>query len=141
MNILKTTILILLLAILLAWTPGCKKNNDKALAEAQMIEDANKAAAEMEWQAFKAEQETKIAANDLIIADYKTRMTNSKGKLMAAYDKKVEELELKNQEMKTKLAGYTHEGKEAWEMFKTEFNRDISELGEALKGFGVDSKK
>jgi chaperonin cofactor prefoldin len=129
-----------MVAILLAWTLGCKKNNDKELAEAQLIE-ANKAAAEMEWQTFKAEQEAKIAANELIVADYKAKMTNSKGKLLAAYDKKVEELELKNKELKTKLDNYTDEGKDSWEKFKSEFNRDISELGEALKNFGVDNKK
>ncbi|MCB5264795.1 MAG: hypothetical protein LHW41_00955 [Candidatus Cloacimonetes bacterium] len=140
MNIVKTSILILMVAILLAWTLGCKKNNDKELAEAQLIE-ANKAAAEMEWQTFKAEQEAKIAANELIVADYKAKMTNSKGKLLAAYDKKVEELELKNKELKTKLDNYTDEGKDSWEKFKSEFNRDISELGEALKNFGVDNKK
>ncbi|MDD2422985.1 MAG: hypothetical protein PHT37_00320 [Candidatus Cloacimonetes bacterium] len=140
MNIVKTSILILMVAILLAWTPGCKKNNDKELAEAQLIE-ANKAAAEMEWQTFKAEQEAKIAANELIVADYKAKMTNSKGKLLAAYDKKVEELESKNKELKAKLDGYKDEGKDSWEKFKSEFNRDISELGEALKNFGVDNKK
>ena len=140
MNIVKTSILILLLAVLLAWTPGCKKNNDKALAEAQLIE-ANKAIAEMEWQTFKTEQEARIAANDLIIADYKARMTNSRGNLLAAYDKKVEELEFKNKEMKTKLDNYTDEGKDSWEKFKSEFNRDISELGEALKNFGVHNNK
>ena len=140
MNIVKTSILVLLLAVLLAWTPGCKKNNDKALAEAQLIE-ANKAIAEMEWQTFKTEQEARIAANDLIIADYKARMTNSRGNLLAAYDKKVEELEFKNKEMKTKLDNYTDEGKDSWEKFKSEFNRDISELGEALKNFGVHNNK
>ena len=140
MNIVKTSILILMVAVLLAWVPGCKKSNDQKLAEAQLIE-ANKAAAINEWQAYRTEQEARIAANDLIIADYKAKMTNSKGKLLAAYDKKVEELELKNKELKTKLDNYTDEGKDSWEKFKSEFNRDISELGEALKNFGVDNKK
>lgn len=139
MNIVKTSILILMVAVLLAWVPGCKKTNDQKLAEAQLVE-ADKAAAINEWQAFRTEQEAIIASNDLIIADYKAKMTDSKGKLLAAYDKKVEELEMKNKEMKTKLAEYKDEGAESWMKFKTEFKRDLDELGGALKNFGPNKK-
>ncbi len=137
MNILKTSSLILMVAVLLVWVPGCKKTSDQKLAEARII-DVNKAAAVNEWQAFRTKQEAIISANDQIIADYKAKMTDSKGKLLAAYDKKVEELEAKNKEMKAKLDDYKDEGTESWEKFKDEFNRDISELGTALKNFGVD---
>lgn len=140
MKIFKTTILILMVTLLLAWTAGCKKTNDQKVAEAELIE-ANKAAAEQQWQTFKAEQEVIIAANKQIIADYKAKMTDSKGKLMAAYDKKVEELEAKNTELKEKLDNYKDEGAETWETFKSEMNRDFSELGTALKNFAVDNTK
>lgn len=140
MKVFKTTILILMVTLLLAWTAGCKKTNDQKVAEAELIE-ANKAAAEQQWQTFKAEQEVIIAANNQIIADYKAKMTDSKGKMMAAYDKKVEELEAKNTELKEKLDNYKDEGAETWETFKSEMNRDFSELGTALKNFAVDNTK
>ena len=150
MNIFKTCIITLMLTVLLAWTTGCKKSADQKLADAELnrtaaeqnVEDAaNNATAVNEWQAFKTEQEAKIAANDKIIADYKVKMTNSKGKLLATYDKKVDALETKNKELMTKLNEYKDEGKDAWEKFKSEFSRDTDELGSALKNFTVDNKK
>ncbi|MDY0151153.1 MAG: hypothetical protein RBS43_02630 [Candidatus Cloacimonas sp.] len=105
------------------------------------MDAAKNANAVDEWQAFKAEKETQIAANDKIIADYKVKMTNSKGKLLAAYDKKIDVLEAKNKELKAKLDGYKDEGKDSWEKFKSEFNRDTDELGTALKNFTVNNKK
>lgn len=150
MNYLRTATLILILISMLAWTTGCKKSADEKLAEAKMQEnlaEQNVEAARMnanavdEWQAFKAEQEAKIAANDKIIEEYKAKMTNTKGKLVASYDKKIDELEAKNKELKSKLNDYKEEGKDAWEKFKSEFNNDIDELGSALKSFTVDNKK
>ena len=123
---------------MLVWTTGCKKAADQKLAVDQLNETV---AGQDEWQAFKTMQEAKIAANDKIIADYKVKMTNSKGKLLKNYDKKVDVLEARNKEMKAKLAEYKDEGVESWETFKNEFNRDIVELGGALKNFTVDNTK
>lgn len=149
MNHLRTATLILILIVLLAWTAGCKKSADQKLADARLqeniaeqnVEEARSTAdAVNEWQTFKDEQEAKIAANEKIIDEYKVKMTNTKGKLLATYDKKIDELEAKNKELKTKLNEYSDEGKDAWEKFKSEFDRDINDLGTALKNFTVGNK-
>ena len=150
MKTFKTLLLILLVIASLSMISACKKSADQKLADAQVNEavaDQNvtdaqaKANATDDWQAFKAEAETKITANDKIIADYKVKMTNAKGKLLASYDKKIDALELKNKALRTKLYDYKDDGKGSWEKFKSEFNSDIDELGTSLKNFAVDNKK
>jgi len=141
-------IAVVLLSLLLM--VGCKKAADKNLADAQQnvvaaqqnVNDAKaQSAAVDEWTQYKANAEAKIAENDKIIADYKARMTNSKGKLLAKYDKKVDVLEQQNKDLKAKLDNYKDNGKDAWEKFKSEFDHDMDGLGTALKNFTVDNKK
>lgn len=133
--------------VLFGLVSGCSKKSDEqkvADAKAEVV-DATQNVVEAinheEWVRFKTESETKITNNDRIIAEYKTKMTMTSGKLRAKYDKKIDELELKNKTLKTKLSEYKESGKSAWEQFKGEYNRDIDELGLALNAFVVDNKK
>ena len=54
---------------------------------------------------------------------------------------KIAKLEMKNTDMKKRLADNNSENKENWENFKTEFNRDMDELGVAIKDFTIKNKK
>lgn len=38
--------------------------------------------------------------------------------------------------MKKKMDEYRVEGKDKWELFKTEFGKDMDELGESISNFG-----
>ena len=55
----------------------------------------------------------------------------------ADYHNKIMELEQKNSDMKKKLDDYKTEGKQKWEIFKTEFSHDMDELGKAFNDFIV----
>ena len=50
-------------------------------------------------------------------------------------------METKNEELRVKIETYKADGNENWEKFKTEFNRDMSELGEAIKNLTVKNVK
>jgi hypothetical protein len=115
-----------------------KQAND---AVALAHDEAQQAAARAEWLLFKNEAEARIITNDGIIAEYKARMTGANGQVRAMYDKKIDALELKSKELKAKLNNYHENGKNGWEQFKSEFSRDMNELGSALKDFTVDNKK
>ena len=39
------------------------------------------------------------------------------------------------------MADYKADGKANWEVFKAEFNRDMDELGAAIKSFGEKNNK
>ncbi|MES2397449.1 MAG: peptidase M23 [Bacteroidota bacterium] len=86
---------------------------------------------------YRKETEAKIAANDQSIAEFNARIENEKNEAKADYKKKIAELEQKNSDIKKKMAEYKAEGKEKWELFKTEFSRDMDELGKAFKDLTV----
>lgn len=86
---------------------------------------------------YRKETEAKIAANDKSIAEFNARIENEKNEAKADYKKKIAELEQKNSDIKKKMAEYKAEGKEKWELFKTEFGRDMDELGKAFKDLTV----
>ncbi len=86
---------------------------------------------------YRKETAAKIAANDQSIAEFNARVENEKNEAKADYKKKIAELEQKNSDIKKKMEEYKAEGKEKWELFKTEFSRDMDELGKAFKDLTV----
>mgnify|MGYP003530308073 FL=1 len=76
-----------------------------------------------------------------MIADFKSRIANEKKAVKDEYNKKIAELEQKNADTQKKLNEYKADSKEKWEMFKSEFNRDMDELGTALSNLTVKNNK
>ena len=54
--------------------------------------------------------------------------------------KRIEQLEQKNADLRSKLYGYEKEHSD-WEAFKREFNHDMDGVGEAFKDLGKDNTK
>jgi len=112
-----------------------KAENDVAKAN-QDLENANK-----EYQAdvakYKVETDEKIAANQKSLQEFNARIANEKAATKDAYKKRVAELEQKELDLKKKMDDYKMNGEENWIIFKTEFNRDMEELGKALKDLTV----
>lgn len=92
-------------------------------------------------ESYKQETADKIAANEKSIAAFYVRIANEKADAKADYQKKIADLEQKNSDMKMKMDNYQAQGKENWESFKTEFNHDMQELGEAFKNLTVKNTK
>jgi len=119
-------------------TPSEKVNkaeNDVTKAN-QELENANKEY-EADVAKYKLETDEKIAANQKSILEFNARIANEKAATKAAYQKKLAELEQKENDLKKKMHDYKMEGKENWIIFKTEFNRDMEELGKALNDLTV----
>lgn len=58
------------------------------------------------------------------------------------YEKKVNDLNSKNSDMKMRLDTFKFDSKTKWEAFKFELNKDMDELGQAINDFmGKDEKK
>jgi F0F1-type ATP synthase membrane subunit b/b' len=117
---------------------GAKDDLKDAQKEASTA--ATKAANEAEWQAFKAETQVRMDANDAAIAELKTNMKKAGKKVDAAYTETIEKLQQKNKDFKAKMDNYETQ-KSDWASFKTEFNHDMDELGNALKDLTVNNKK
>ncbi|MDO9000018.1 MAG: hypothetical protein Q7W45_09655 [Bacteroidota bacterium] len=96
--------------------------------------DLNKAQEEyiIDVENYRKETNAKIAANEKSISEFDVRIENEKKDAKADYKKKITELEQKNTDMKKKMDDYKLEGKEKWETFKSEFSREIEELGASI---------
>ena len=93
-----------------------------------------------EYQKFKSQSEMKIKNNEKSIADLKLNTSNVVESNRIAYQEKVTDFEQKNYKLTKELAEYKYEESGKWATFKLEFNRDMDELGKALKDFNVDGK-
>lgn len=82
----------------------------------------------------------KIAANERAIADYNNSLARDKRAVTAEIKEEIAELEAKNNKLKMKIGEYTDNGKDNWESFKTEFNRDMDDLGTSISNIGRDNK-
>jgi predicted small secreted protein len=137
-TILSITAIAFLFGMLLT---GCNTSGQK-VKDAE--EDVIKAKLEldeanMEYQAdmesFREEANRKTISNDQMIAELKSRMANEKKSLRGEYEKKINDLETWNNDLKNRFAEYNEEGKDNWERFKADFSHDLEELGIALKSF------
>jgi len=94
-----------------------------------------------EFQQFKTEFQNKISANEKSIAGLKLSIADESRENKVLYEKKIAELEERNNDMKIKLAEYKEGETDQWQTFKSEFKRDMDELGKAFSDFTVNNKK
>lgn len=127
---------------------SCSEPTEKKVEEAkENVVNANEEldAARADYQEdsehYKQETAARIEANNKLIADIRVSAETAKKEMKADYQKQVNELEEKNEKLKVKMNEFKYESKAQWEQFKTEFNRDMDELGTALKNLTVDNKK
>jgi len=92
---------------------------------------AQNVATEEELKTFKLESELKIKNNEVSIAKLKLKMNKSGSALDEVYARRIDSLQLKNQNLKTRMGNYekTHTD---WGKFKSDFNRDLNQLGKTL---------
>jgi len=93
---------------------------------------AQKVASEEELKTFKLESELKIKNNEVSIAKLKLKMNKPGSALDEVYARRIDSLQLKNQNLKTRIGNYekTHTD---WGKFKSDFNRELNQLGKTLK--------
>ena len=121
---------------------SCDNAAQKVVKAEENVVDAEKdlQMAEEEYLAdveqYKLLSAEKIAANDRSIAEFNARIEQEKKEVRADYKAKIKSLEIKNSDMKKKMDEYRVEGKDKWELFKTEFGKDMDELGESISNFG-----
>ncbi|MFV8373269.1 hypothetical protein [Flavobacterium sp. LB2P74] len=115
-----------------------RENLDDAKEE---LSDARKVATEEEWNTFKESTDATIAQNEMRIAEMKASMKKTGKSIDEEYAKKIAILEQKNNDIKAKIKTYKNDTSSDWESFKQEYNRDMDELGQALKNLTVNNKE
>jgi hypothetical protein len=94
------------------------------------------------YHKFRMEADKQIKENEQKIAELKAKKKEGTKEVAEKYNKKVAELEEKNKEMRNRINNYNADKKgQKWDAFKHEFNRDMKELGQALRDLGKDNVK
>jgi predicted RNase H-like nuclease (RuvC/YqgF family) len=74
-----------------------------------------------------------VNANEKNISDLKDKLANQNMEVKTKYEKKLEELDQKNSDLKIKLEEYKEDGTDKFEKFKTEYLNEIDEIGKSIK--------
>lgn len=121
-------------------TNVAEAKQDLKEVKAEVSAEEKKAAEEAAWKAYKVEAESKIDANDVLIADSKDKMKKSGKTMDKLYKQQVEALEQRNKDLRQRINAYDANSQSDWESFKREFDHDMDELGAALKDLTVNNK-
>jgi phosphoenolpyruvate-protein kinase (PTS system EI component) len=126
---------------------GCNSPSQKveqadanvAEAKKDLVQAQNEYAVEL--SNFKQETDKTISANEKKIYDIRIRMEKDKMSAKEEYKRLISELEQKNSALKQRMDSYQDESQVQWDLFKTEFNKDMNDLQESLNNFFVVNKK
>ncbi len=122
---------------------GCKSSTSKVEDANEKVEEANENVIEANHNLNKALQDSieifrtasaeKIRLNEIQINEFKAHIANEKVETKIRNEKKLAELEQKNNDLISRMDNYNDERQEKWDSFKVEYNHDMNELGEAFK--------
>lgn len=117
------------------------ENAQEEVTEAK--EDLNKAQAEYraDVDRFRRDIDAQLSTNEKQIADFNDRLKEGKNDVSDSYKKQIAEIEEENRQLRRRMSDYKADSKENWNAFKSEFNRDMDELGTALKNLTKDNNK
>lgn len=85
--------------------------------------------------------EARIKRNSAIMADLRSKAAYGKNQTKEAYNKSIDALEQKNNELQNQMSAYKADRIEDWESFKEEFNHDMEELDNGFKSLGTNDVK
>lgn len=110
----------------------------KDLNEAeQELKEANEAYL-IDVDNYRNQTADRISSNEKIIADFNLRIDEQKKEAKDDYKKKIAELDQKNTDMKRRMDNYRADGKQKWELFKSEFSEDMYKLQRSFDQMKVD---
>ena len=118
----------------------CFESSEKSKQEIRDNIEENEAY-KLELDEYRFRIAEQITTNENSIIAFRSRIASQKKEARADYEKKINDLNNKNTDLKMRLDAFNADNKESWEMFKVEFGRDMDELGNALRDFTINSQK
>lgn len=116
------------------------KDAKKEVVEAKQDLMAAQKDSVSEYLKFKRESDLKLKSNDKSIADLKMKIAESVSKDKVTFQKNIGLIEIKNDNLKLRLAEYKDEGQTKLSTFKSEFDHDLDLVGKELKNFTDNNK-
>jgi len=130
----KTTFILAMILFIAGTTTGCKswsKGENSRAEKALLLQQKTD---EAEWQNLKAETEYQLNENQKKIADIRVEIRKPGSKYDSYYEKQIDNLEIKNNNLRDRLHNYSR-NRTNWNEFKVSFKNDMYTLGQAFKGF------
>jgi hypothetical protein len=90
---------------------------------------------------YKSSIQIKLVENEKLITNLKTNLKNKDRKTQTLYYKQLENLQLKNTELKLKIENYKQGASQKWELFKVDFNNDLDQLGKSISKMANNNLK
>jgi ABC-type transporter MlaC component len=123
---------------------SCSTPSEKMEQAEENVVDSKKELKEEKaaYKEYRKNAEMRISENEKNIAEFNQRIKNQKADAKKDYEQKIADLNQKNSDMKMRLADFKSDNQSNWETFKTDFNREMDELGNSISNFNVkDDKK
>lgn len=111
---------------------------DEMFAKQDVVQAQRDSAAD--YQNFKTQAEERIVKNSHIIADFKVRIMIGEVTMKGRCQKRLNELEKQNNNMRNRLGQYSETGTEEWETFKREWNHDMEKIVNSLNEMTKNNK-
>ena len=152
-NQMKKTIFILGVTVFMAGTifMGCLSSDEKTKAARDNVKDAKENVEVANQELLKAKQDSilqfrkeaaeRISMNKKSIADLKLKISKENKVIKAKNEKKLAELEQRNNKLEKSLSDYKEDGQEKWSEFKIEINHDLDEIGAAFQDLSKKNVK
>jgi hypothetical protein len=95
----------------------------------------------VEFNKYKNSIQIKLAENEKVISDLKASIKDKDRKTQTLYYKQLENLQLRNAELKLKIETYKQGPSQKWELFKLDFNNELDKLGKSISSTANNNLK
>jgi hypothetical protein len=118
---------------------SCQTKEQKLENAQENVVEANEDLREAQRE-FREESENRLKENERDIELYRNDIKDEKEEMRIEHQRHVDSLEQKNKELRVRL-NEDYDNNDKWESFKREFNHDMDELKNTLKGMRKDNVK
>ena len=147
-KIVFSLVLAALISISIASCNKSPKAKEEVLIDAKQDvetakEDLNEATSDsiVEFNKYKSSIQIKLAENEKVISDLKAKIKDKDRKTQTLYYKQLENLQLRNAELKLKIETYKQGPSQKWELFKVDFNNELDKLGKSISSTANNNLK
>ena len=150
---MKTRIILNLLLALLVSTSISSCNKSPKAKEAELNEakqevenaevylDEAKTDSVYAFNKYKSSIQIKLVENEKVITDLKAKIEDKDRKTQTLYYRQLENLQIKNTELKLKIENYKQGPTQKWELFKVDFNNELDDLGKSISNTAKNNMK
>lgn len=143
----KSMLSIFAFTIMIAFLNSCTSQSEEIENAEQDVVEANEKLDEAnrmylnDVEQYRIDTEAKVIANKKAIAELKAEKADAKKEINDEKNAEIARLEQKNDAMESRMRNYKTDDETNWTRFKTEFSRDMEELGQAFKDFSTKNVK